>query len=652
MLNLLLQTLLPGTTVNVSVLDWNALAQSDINLNALITQLGSNLSLSDTSQILNTDLTLAQLQLAMVQVAQADGNTAAVNALNALPLSVPGLTGTIKLADLLQISLPQGSLATVGLNLLDLVTGVIQLYNFENVVTTPQPITVDTAALGLAGLASMQLWLQVVEPPIYVCGPQGTSFHTSAIRIKLNVEVLQGLDLQPVLDAINALSLGLTNVTLTQEVLELQLYADIARAEGAITAIDLVGSAVTFNARPGLVNLYLGTIADSVFFNRSAVITDGVVTPVQLTMLDLHFNVSLLGIGLVDVQVPLTVTARAAATGSPSLQSFTVAGPFPQTRTASSGTVSAGTLITSLLDSLDLEVTSATPTVTLLGVPIPLPGLLVPILNSVVDVIETTLGTVATTLLQPVLDTLLGDVVDRLLGLVGISVGNAVFTVEGIAQSCAAVLSLTKVLLPATDAGLFNLTVGQGGTVLASATDVGNGGATTPVITTPGASYDLAESAGSGTTLAPYVSTWECTDQDGNAISAGSGTSFAITAPAFSPTPVALTCRITNRTRQADLSISKTDSSGDYTPGGSATYVITVANAGPDEVVGAVINDTLLPGVTLAALWTCVATTGTCSAASGGAVGDQVINLSIDLTAGGQATIDVPVSFSPDPTAY
>lgn len=652
LLNLLLQALLPGTTVNVSVLDWNALAQSDINLNALITQLGTNLGLSDTSQILNTDLTLAQLQLAMVQVAQAGGNTAAANALDALPLSAPGLTGTIKLADLLQIALPQDSLADINLDLLDFVTGAVQLYNFKNVLTTPQPVTVDTAALGLTGLASLQLWLQVVEPPIYVCGPEGTSFHSAAVRVKLNADLAQGFDLQPVLDAINALGLGLTNVTLTQGVLKLQLYADIARAEGAITAIDLIGSAVTFNARPGLVNLYLGTIDDSVFFNRTAVITGAVVTPVALTTMDLGFDVNIVGVGLVHVQVPLTVTGRAAATGSPALQTFTVNGPFPQTRTASSGTVSAGILTTDLLNNLDLQVTSGTPTVTLLGAPIPVPPALIPIINTVVDTIEATLATTANTVLRPAFDTLLGGVVDNLLGLLGIRIGNAVFTVEGIAQSCAALLSLAKTLQPATDPGLFNLSVSLDGTVLASAADVGDGGTTGAVITTPGSSYDLAETAGTGTMLTPYVSTWACTDQDGNQVSAGSGTSFALIAPALSPAPVTITCRITNRTRQADLSISKTDGSGTYTPGGTATYMITVSNAGPDAVVGAVVNDTLPAGVTLSAPWSCVATAGVCSAASGGAVGDQVVNLSVDLTAGGQATINVPVNFSADPAAY
>lgn len=649
-LNLLFTALLPGTTVNVSVLDWNALAQSDIKLNALITQLGTNLSLSDTTQILNADITLAQLRAAMVQVAQADGNTALVNALNVLPLGAPGLTGTIKLVDFLKITLPPGSLATIDLDVLDFLTGAVQVYNFRNVLTTPTPITVNTAALGLAGVANVQLWLQVVEPPVYVCGPVNTGFHTGAIRVKLNLDVVQGLDLAAALAALN--SLGLANVTLTQSVLTLQLYADIARAEGTITAVNALAGTVSFNARPGLVNFYIGTVPDATFFNRSIVITNAVVTPVQLTTLNLGLDASIAGIGLVHAQVPLTVTVRAAATGSPALQAFSVNAPYPQTRTASSGTVSAGTLVVDLLNTLDIQITSGTPVVTLLGIPIPLPPALVPIINGAVSAIQGALGATANVVLQPVLTALLGGLVDNVLALLGIRVGNAVFTVEGIAQSCVAVLQLQKTVVPAANPGVFNLSISLAGAPLATASNVGDGGSTGTVVSTPGSSYDFAETAGTATTLAPYVSTWACIDQASATVSSGTGTSFAVVAPAASTTPLTITCRITNRIRQSDLSIVKADGSGSYTPGGTATYVLTVSNAGPDAVVGAAVNDTLPAGVTLTAPWTCVTATGACSAASGGVIGGQTVSLTVDLTSGGTATITVPVGFSANPGAY
>lgn len=654
LLNLLFQTLLPGTSVNLSVLDWNALAGGDVQLNALLTRLGANLGISDTQQVLTTDISLAQLRLAMVQALQADGQSAAANALNLLPLSVGALTGTVRLGDLLHVDLPPGALSAVRLDVLDLMTGSAQLYNFRNVLTTPTPIAVNTAALGLSGVANLQLWLQVVEPPVFACGGQGTAFHTGAIRAKVNLDVLQGFSLAALTNALNALGLGLSNVSVSADVLKLQLYADIARAEGTITAVDFIGAALSFQARPGLVNLYIGSIADATFFNRSRVLSNADVSPVLLNNLEARFNVSLLGIGVVAVRLPLQVTARAAATGSPALQSFTVNAPFPQTRTLTSGTVSAGTLITQLLNNLDIDITQGTPTVTLLGIPITLPALLLPILNAVVSTVESTLGALATGVLQPVLNTVLGALIDNLLALLGIRIGNAVFTVEGVGRSCAATLTLAKTLAPTTDPGRFNLNITQAGTPVATVAGVGNGGATPLAITTPGLNYDLAETAASGTALDGYTSAWACTDQNGAAISSGSGTSFALQAPAASPNPLDITCRLTNtRALRADVAMSKSDGQSTYTPGAGASYVITVNNLGPDAVTALPISDPLPAGARLSAPWTCIASGGASSCpASGGAAGDAVINLSVQIDPGGSATITVPVSYSADPAAY
>lgn len=652
-LNLLFQALLPGTTVNLSVVDWNALAASDINLNALVTRLGANLGISDTAQVLNTDISLAQLRLAMAQVLQADGQTLAANALNLLPLNAAGLTGSLRLSQLLRIDLPQGALAGIRLDVLDLITGSAQLYNFRNVLTTPTPVTLNTAALGLTGVANVQLWLQVVEPPVYACGPQGTSFHTGAIRLKFNLDVVQGLNLQAVINALNAAALGLTSVSLTADVLKLQLYADVARAEGTITAVDYVAGAVSFQARPGLVNLYVGSVADSLFFNRSRVLTPADVTPLTINNLDLRFNVNLLGIGLVSVRVPLQLTARAAATGSPALQNFTVNAPFPQTRTASSGTVSAGSLVTSLLSTIDLHVVSGSPVVTLLGVPILAPAALTPILNSVLNIVETTLRSVSNAVLQPVFNLLLRDLTDNLLGLLGIRIGNAVFTVEGVARSCAATLTLAKVVLPAADPGRFTLAITQGATPVANANNVGNGGATAPVVTTPGLSYTLAETAGTSTQLDRYTTTWACIDQDGTALSSGTGTSFTVTAPAASATAVAITCSVTNtRALRSDVSVAKSDGQTTFTPGAGGAFVITVSNAGPDAASGVAVSDTLPVGMRLSGPWTCTASgSGSCPA-SGGAAGDAMVSLSVNVDASGTATITVPVTYNADPAAY
>lgn len=657
LLNALFQALLPGTSVQLSVLDWNALAGADINLNLLLTQLGTNLGVSDPSQVLTTEITLGDLQLAMVQVLQADGNTAAANALQLLPLNVPGLSGTIQLAGLLQLSLPPGSLAEVNLDLLDLITGGVQLYNFENVLTTgDNPVTIDTAALGLAGLANVQLWLQVVEPPVYVCGPEGTQFHSAAVRAKLNFEVVDGFDLQPLIDAINALGLvGVSNLSLTQGALVLDLYADIARAQGTITQIDALAQMVTVDAEPGIVDLFIGDIDDAVFFNRAETIEPTDFAPQDISTLDLRFNVQIPLVGDVSVQVPLTVSAFAAAQGDPGIETLIFAGPYPKTQTVDSGAVSAGTLATSLINSLNLEVTAGPVTATVLGVPVSeavLTDIINNFVNPMVNVIESTLQATSGAVLEPALTTVLGGVVDPLLGLLGIGLGEAVITVDGIAQACRVGLVLTKSLQPPDNAGLFNLAIELGGIVVASATDVGHGGSTGIVDTEPGGEYALSESAGTGTDPGTYVSTWSCVDGDNSQVASGTGTNFVLTAPDLLPQPVVYTCTFLNRGRSADLSISKADNSTTYTPGGSATYVITVSNAGPDAVVGAVVTDNLPAGATLSAPWGCTATSGTCQAASGGAVGDTSINVVIDLEVVGEAVIEVPVVFGADPAAY
>lgn len=660
LLNPLLQVLLPGTSINLSVLDWNALADADIDLNLLLTQLAADLSVSNASEVLDTDVRLGQLALAAATVLEADGQTAAASVLRALGVNLGGLTGTIRLGELLALEFPPGALSNIRLDVLDLVTGWVQLYNFRNVVTTPEPITIDTAALALPGIADVELWAQVVEPPVYACGPAGTAFYSAAIRAKLNVTAANTAVLTPIIDALDGLNLlglaSLENVSLGAEVLNLELYADVARAEGTIGTVNALASTVSLQARPGLVNLYLGTIADAVFWNRTAILTPAVVQPVALTSLGLTAEVRLLpiiGEGLLVARVTgdIGISVVAAAEGSPELQTVNVSGPFPATVTLASGTVSAGSLVTSLLSSLDLEASGSGLTVNVLGV-LPIGLGTSQIINAILGIVEPLLRNVLVPVLDPLLRLVLGSLIDSLLNLLGIQIGQAVYTVEGIAQACVAELVLVKALDPVADPGRFDLSIARGATVLATATGVGHGGATSPVLTEPGVSYQLSEAAAGTTSLSAYATTWSCVDGDGTVVDSGTGTSFDLVAPALAPQPVTLTCSFTNRLRQASLSVTKSDGSAVYVPGTTATYTITVTNSGPDAATGAALNDTLPAGVTLTAPWTCSATGGSCSSASGGAAGGSQVSVELDLDNGGTAVISVPVRFSPDPSDY
>jgi hypothetical protein len=164
-------------------------------------------------------------------------------------------------------------------------------------------------------------------------------------------------------------------------------------------------------------------------------------------------------------------------------------------------------------------------------------------------------------------------------------------------------------------------------------------------------------------TTALYVSTYACVNGAGATVATGTGTSVNITLPVSVPGATAngraqtVTCTFTNRLASSALSITKTESPvrTTYTPGGSTTYTIQACNAaGADPANGAAIADTLPPGATLSAQWGCTGTGGaTCSAASGGTVGSNLISLTAaTLPAGGCLNITVPAVFSSNPADY
>ncbi|MEP6484239.1 MAG: hypothetical protein ABJB01_07300 [Rudaea sp.] len=100
------------------------------------------------------------------------------------------------------------------------------------------------------------------------------------------------------------------------------------------------------------------------------------------------------------------------------------------------------------------------------------------------------------------------------------------------------------------------------------------------------------------------------------------------------------------RSASADLSMTKTDNSGTYTPGGNAVYTIVANNNGPSDVTGATVSDPLPTGITTAT-WICSATSGSSCAASGsGAINDAAVNLKSGGSATYTLTLAIPSSFS------
>lgn len=407
-----------GTSLNLTVADWNALAQGEVKTLDFLNALQAAANVSSPAQALGASVTPAQVAAALQAAAHAQARTSLETVLATLRSQMAGAGATIRIGDLLALGMDAGTLANNTLNALDMLSGVIQLYNYRNVLTTPQPITVSGGALGMAGLVnSVQLYVQVIEPPLYTCGPGGTQFHSAAIRLKLKLDLVT---LNPSTATLTSVP-GVTSATVA--ISRLDLYLETARGEGSLGAVDAAAAAVTLQVAPGVADAYIGSIADGVFFNRSRTLSSADVDYGQVGTLVLNG---------VNVALEVKSTARGQA---PFATSLTLSGSFPQTRTVSTSALFVTNLANSLASNMALRTTIVST------------GLSALLLNSVTSLLngslQAPLKTLVVNTISPVLAPVLSGIADPLLKLLGVGIGEMVVTVNGICQACDA-FKLTK----------------------------------------------------------------------------------------------------------------------------------------------------------------------------------------------------------------
>ena len=410
LLNPLLGGLL-GSRINLSVADWNTLAQGDVKVLGFLNALQAATNVSSPAQALSANVGIAQVAAALGAAAQAEANTSLAGVLNALSSSLAGSGATVRVGDLFKLNADTGALAGATLNSLDMLTGLIQLYNYKNVLTTPQPIGISGGVLGQAGLVNnLQLYAQVIEPPVYTCGPTGTQFHSAAIRLKLKLDLVT---LSPVTSTLTAVP-GVNSASVA--ISRLDVYIETARGEGSLGAIDAAAKAVTLQVAPGVADVYIGSIADSVFFNRTRTLSAADVDYGQIGTLVLNG---------INVALEVKSTARGQA---PFATSVTMSGAFPQTRTVSTSSAFVTGLSNSLVNNLALRTTILT--TGLLDI------VLVPVSNLLSGVLQPVLKTLVVNTLSPVLTPVLTGIADPLLKLLGIGLGQMTVSVTGICQAC------------------------------------------------------------------------------------------------------------------------------------------------------------------------------------------------------------------------
>ena len=400
-----------GTNLNLTVADWNALGSGDVKVLDFLNALQVATNVSSPAQALNANVSLAQVAAALGVAANAQANTSLSGVLNRLASTLAGSGATVRVGDLLKLNVDSGALASSTLNSLDMLTGLIQLYNYRNVLTTPQPIGVSGGVLGQAGLINnLQLYAQVIEPPVYTCGPSGTQFHSAAIRLKLKLDLVT---LSPVTSTLTAVA-GVNSASVA--IGKLDVYIETARGEGSLGAIDAAAKAVTLQVAPGVADVYVGSIADSVFFNRNRTLSAADVDYGQIGTLVLNG---------INVALEVKTTARGQA---PFATSLTMSGTFPQTRTVSTSAAFVTGLTNSLVNNLSLRTTILTGGL--------LDIVLVPVTNLLNGLLQPVLKTLVVNTLSPVLTPVLTGVADPLLKLLGIGLGEMTVTVNGICQMC------------------------------------------------------------------------------------------------------------------------------------------------------------------------------------------------------------------------
>jgi len=382
LLNRLLGALL-GTTIDLSVADYQALLRADLDLFGVMSALATRIELTGASYgaLLAGNVKAVDVLNAMTDAARAGGaSSAAVAALDAMARRLGGSPARVALRSVLDagvydsLTIGERPRVSAAVSALDMLMALAQIANGASQVDAG----LDLAVPGIVGAS---LALVVGERPQgrswVTVGAAGASVHTAQMRLLLNAQVLGA-------GAIASINLP--------------VYLELAAATATLESLacgrpDPATASVTLNVTPALVDAWIGQVPPAAFANLG--------TPVNPPAATLA-NV----LGLV------TATARAhvAVTNmAPTPVSFSMSEIAARTRKTVGTTDIAHSLLSSLIGKTELKVT-------LLGLNALLPDTVTPLLR-------TALANAVTPL-----DQLLAAV----LGTLGVGLGQADVWVAGL----------------------------------------------------------------------------------------------------------------------------------------------------------------------------------------------------------------------------
>ncbi|TWB98283.1 putative membrane protein [Bradyrhizobium macuxiense] len=361
-INALLGSML-GTTLSLSVMDYNSLISAKIDALDFLSALATRINLTGVtySDLLSSNVKVGDLMAAALTTQQiTNGAGAATTALSTISQAVTGSSTKVSPGTLIDLgpfaNLTVGQKPKVGasVSVFDLVNTVAQIANGSHQIAS-------SVNLGLPGIANVSVIATIGERPVgsswIAMGTQGVSVHTAQTRILATVNVLGSGSIASI---------------------NLPVYVEVASGTATLNAVscghpNINTSQVTVGVTPGIVDAWIGnvTVADMTNFATKP-------NPPPATL------VTVLGI-------PITGLAHVGmGNTTPTNVNFS----YSDIQAGTKKTVTTTNFLTSLTSSLLGDLT-----LNIAGIPIPgLGALVMSILNGVTSPIDQVLASLLSAL--------------------------------------------------------------------------------------------------------------------------------------------------------------------------------------------------------------------------------------------------------------
>ncbi|MBW2939491.1 pilus assembly protein TadG-related protein [Zhongshania aquimaris] len=222
-----------GTTLNLTVGDWESLLDTNINLLNFFDALASEVGISagNYDALLNADISLADLLDVGANVLQADGASATpVSALQSIVSDIPGAISDLNLSEILQIQDDASKTSLdVNLPLMQLLGSAVQLASVNSGIVADVAVPLGIASATVKAKITEPAQTAIGNPDLAELDPYGNN---AIFANTSQVKAFVSLDL-PIVGTV------LNNLT---ALLSAPLIADVSNVVNSLLTLDLIGA--------------------------------------------------------------------------------------------------------------------------------------------------------------------------------------------------------------------------------------------------------------------------------------------------------------------------------------------------------------------------------------------------------------------------